>query len=30
VRSAPASYDPVAAQRLWDVCLEMTGEAPSP
>jgi NAD(P)-dependent dehydrogenase (short-subunit alcohol dehydrogenase family) len=29
VRSAPRSYDLVAAQRLWRVCLEMTGEAGS-
>ncbi|MFC2038050.1 SDR family oxidoreductase, partial [Chloroflexota bacterium] len=29
VRSSPASYDLVAAQRLWNVCLEMTGEIPS-
>lgn len=29
VPSSPASYDLVAAQRLWNVCLEMTGEASS-
>jgi NAD(P)-dependent dehydrogenase (short-subunit alcohol dehydrogenase family) len=28
-RSSPASYDLVAAQRLWNICLEMTGEADS-
>jgi NAD(P)-dependent dehydrogenase (short-subunit alcohol dehydrogenase family) len=27
VSSSPAACDPVAAQRLWQVCLEMTGEA---
>ena len=27
VRSSPRSYDLAAAQRLWEVCLEMTGEA---
>jgi NAD(P)-dependent dehydrogenase (short-subunit alcohol dehydrogenase family) len=26
VLSSPRSYDQVAAQRLWQVCLEMTGE----
>ncbi len=29
VSSSPAACDPVAAQRLWRVCLEMTGEAAS-
>jgi len=29
VPSSPRSYDLVAAQRLWRVCLEMTGEAAS-
>ena len=29
VSSSPAANDPLAAQRLWRVCLEMTGETAS-